>query len=91
MSKTIKEELGCKTNGDLNQSVSQNFKITLDNEDNGDEVAFLENFKHLNVNRDEKKFKEYLQQAYKLMGTECVFGFKTDEDGNITEVCKSKR
>lgn len=69
----------------------KNFKITLDNEDNGDEVDFLEKFKHLNVNKDEKKFKEYLQKAYKLMGTEYVFGFKTDEDGNITEVCRSKR
>lgn len=69
----------------------KNFKITLDNEDNGDEVDFLEKFKHLNVNKDEKKFKEYLLKAYKLMGTEYVFGFKTDEDGNITEVCRSKR
>lgn len=69
----------------------KNFKITLDNEDNGDEVDFLEKFKHLNVNKDEKKFKEYLLKAYKFMGTEYVFGFKTDEDGNITEVCRSKR
>ena len=56
-----------------------------------DPVEFLEKFKHLNVNRDEKKFKEHLQKAYKLMGPDCVFGFKTDEEGNITEVCKSKR
>ena len=69
----------------------KNFKITLDNEDNGNEVDFLENFKHLNVNKDEDKFKEYLQKAYKLMGNESIFAFKTDEEGNITEVCKSKR
>ena len=28
-----------------------------------DPVEFLEKFKHLNVNRDEKKFKEHLQKA----------------------------
>lgn len=58
---------------------------------NGNDIDFLEKFIHLNVNKDEDKFKEYLLKAYKLMGPEYVFSFKTDEDGNITEVCKSKR
>ena len=44
----------------------KNFKITLDNEDNGDEVDFLEKFKHLNVNKDEKSLKSIYKKHINL-------------------------
>lgn len=91
MPKTIKEELIDKPNDNKNQSVSEEFKMTLDNEDNEDDVKLLKQFKHLNVYRDEMKFKELVVKAHIQFGYEYALAYKTDEEGNITEVCKYKR
>lgn len=91
MPKNIKEELRDKTNDDKNQSVSEEFKMTLDNEDNEDDVKLLKQFKHLNVYRDEMKFKELVVKAHIQFGYEYALAYKADEEGNITEVCKYKR
>lgn len=49
---------------------------------------FLEKLRdeHLNVYRDEKRVKEYLQKAYSHMGNEYFFAIGIDKKGNISEV-----